>query len=105
MRGVETGENKDVKNSKIQFNNIKMKAPGYSFSKKKIHWLFHTQSCKPNARLMIVLLICHQAIKRPYGAMTFVIMLIENLPLYEKISEVCEKEPPSLDWLYINSSF
>lgn len=54
---------------------------------------------------MIVLLICHQAIKRPYGAMTFVIMLIENLPLYEKISEVCEKEPPSLDWLYINSSF
>lgn len=35
MRGVETGENKDVKNSKIQFNNIKMKAPGYSSSKKK----------------------------------------------------------------------
>lgn len=35
MRGVETGENKDVKNSKIQFNDIKMKAPGYSFSKKK----------------------------------------------------------------------
>lgn len=31
-RGIETDENKDVKNSEIQFNNIKMKAPGYSFS-------------------------------------------------------------------------
>lgn len=32
MRGIETDENKELKNSKIQFNNIKIKAPGYSFS-------------------------------------------------------------------------
>lgn len=32
MRGIETDKNKDLKNSKIQFNNIKMKVPRYSFS-------------------------------------------------------------------------
>lgn len=34
MGGIETDENKELKNSKIQFNNIKIKAPGYSFSYK-----------------------------------------------------------------------
>lgn len=32
MRGVETDENKELKNSKIQYSNTKIKAPGYSFS-------------------------------------------------------------------------
>lgn len=32
MGGIETDENKELKNSKIQFNNIKIKAPRYSFS-------------------------------------------------------------------------
>lgn len=32
IRGVETSENKELKNSKIQYKIIKIKAPGYSFS-------------------------------------------------------------------------